>query len=104
MTELHIRRDQAERCLHLSGEIDLETSQELREALADALSSWQSADIDMAGVTFMDSSGIHALFEAASSLQGDDAIWLRDVPGNVEVLFDIVGADDVSRLKRREQP
>lgn len=50
--------------LFLSGEIDLETSPAVRKALLDHLGEGQALLVDLADVTYMDSSGIASLVEA----------------------------------------
>ena len=48
----------------LSGEIDLERSPEARRMLLEALSRKQGLVVDLAAVSYMDSSGIASLVEA----------------------------------------
>lgn len=48
----------------LSGEIDLERSPEARKALLDTLARRQSLVVDLAEVSYIDSSGIASLVEA----------------------------------------
>jgi len=48
----------------IEGEIDLESSPVLRQALLDALPRGRSMVVDMAGVTLIDSSGVASLLEA----------------------------------------
>ncbi len=50
--------------LFLSGEIDLETSPAVRKALLDQLSNGREVLVDLADVSYMDSSGIASLVEA----------------------------------------
>ena len=48
----------------LSGEIDLETSPAVRKVLLDQLAQGQALCVDLADVSYMDSSGIASLVEA----------------------------------------
>ena len=48
----------------LCGEIDLESSPEVRRLLLDQLSGGHSVQVDMADVSYMDSSGLASLVEA----------------------------------------
>jgi anti-sigma B factor antagonist len=50
--------------LFLSGEIDLESSPELRRALLEQLADGKSVLVDLADVRYMDSSGLASLVEA----------------------------------------
>ena len=49
------------RMLIVRGEVDLATAAQLRDALLRHLSAGRSLWLDLAGVTFMDSSGLHVL-------------------------------------------
>ncbi len=49
--------------VRVSGEVDLSWSQDLRRAILDALKEGGGVGVDMAGVTYIDSSGIAALVE-----------------------------------------
>ena len=62
---LTIRTDDGQDCcvLHVQGEIDLYTSPELRKAILNALRSSNALQLDLAGVEYMDSSGVATLVE-----------------------------------------
>jgi anti-sigma B factor antagonist len=49
--------------VRVSGEVDLSWSQDLRRAILDALKEGVGVGVDMAGVSYIDSSGIAALVE-----------------------------------------
>lgn len=51
------------RVVKVSGEVDLSWSQQLRKAILDALASAQPVGVDLAAVSYIDSSGIAALVE-----------------------------------------
>jgi anti-sigma B factor antagonist len=57
--------------LVLSGEIDLQTCAQLQTCLQALPPECPEVVIDLAGVTFMDSSGLHALHHAHRSLTAD---------------------------------
>lgn len=65
----------------VQGEIDMETAPQLRHALADCLSTDRPCIyLDLTGVSFIDSSGLHALLAAqrrARSLGGDLVVTKR---------------------------
>ena len=48
----------------LSGEVDLESSPKVRGVLLDSVREKRSVLVDMAGVSYIDSSGIASLVEA----------------------------------------
>jgi anti-sigma B factor antagonist len=75
----------------LGGEIDLATAADMRRRLFDDT----SADVvvaDLAGVGFMDSSGLRALLEVRSRLLAEGrTLTLVNLPAQVRRLFEIAG-------------
>jgi len=77
--------------LHVAGEIDMSTSEALRERINQALRSG-SVTLDMTGVEFIDSSGVRVLLQAAAELNGQGPI--RILPSTaVARILEIVGLD-----------
>lgn len=62
--EHHVRNELGYHIVTLSGEIDLETSPQARKILLDTVDQSTKLFIDMASVTYIDSSGIATLVEA----------------------------------------
>ena len=92
---LHITPDSADPArLVLSGELDLYTSQAFLDGITEALAAVGERDIaiDVAEVSFMDSSGIAALVKA-SRLVNDAGAHLRVERANARVfkLLDLTG-------------
>ena len=56
--------------VRLGGEVDLSWSQQVRRAVLDALGKSQSVAVDLAKVSYIDSSGIAALVEGFQSARG----------------------------------
>ena len=81
----------------VAGEIDLRTSPELREALADA-STVEGSElvIDLTGVTFIDSSGISELLRASNA---GHRLTLRHPAASVRRLFALAGLDQVADVE-----
>ena len=81
----------------VAGEIDLRTSPELREALADA-STVEGSElvIDLTGVTFIDSSGISELLRASNA---GHRLTLRHPAASVRRLFELAGLDQVADVE-----
>jgi anti-anti-sigma factor len=80
------------------GEIDMATAAEFRAAMTDRLSdgSVTSVHLDLSGVSFMDSSGVHAMLSvqrAAQSVGGDLRVT-RSSP-QVDRLLSVMGLDCV---------
>jgi anti-anti-sigma factor len=79
------------RGVRLIGELDLSTVPVLRAAF-DALPA--SANVlDLAELSFMDASGLHAFEQYASSLNGAGPLVLENAPAHVRRLFHITGAE-----------
>ncbi|HEX5914170.1 MAG TPA: STAS domain-containing protein, partial [Rubrobacter sp.] len=55
--------------LMIGGELDVSTAPILRRPLMEAAASGGPVVLDLRGLTFMDSSGIHAFLDAAKLLQ-----------------------------------
>ncbi len=62
--EHQVREEGGRHIVSLSGEVDLENSPKARQILLDAVGPGQKVLVDLAGVTYMDSSGIASLVEA----------------------------------------
>jgi anti-sigma B factor antagonist len=62
--EHHVRQEQGYHIVTLTGEIDLETSPQARQILLDTVDQSAKILIEMASVTYIDSSGIATLVEA----------------------------------------
>ena len=58
-----IREERGNQIVMLSGEIDLESSPKARQILLDAVGKKKRVLVDLASVTYMDSSGIASLVE-----------------------------------------
>lgn len=85
--------------LRLVGEIDLACADELSGALDEAVRAGGDVTLDVAGVEFMDSSGLHMLLRAARDLQGKGNLVLRHPSEAVRRLLDLTGvADQVPNL------
>lgn len=87
--------------VHLTGEVDISSVHVLRNGLASMIGTGLSAVIlDASGVTFMDSTGLHALVEAKRSLH-DNGMRIFLVPSRqVRRVLELVFPDPVvaSRL------
>jgi anti-anti-sigma factor len=88
------RRDSGDRAvLAVAGEVDLATAPALRSAIDEALDSgagelW----LDLCATTFMDSSGLHALFDGqARARELRRGLAIICPPGPVRRLFEVTG-------------
>jgi anti-anti-sigma factor len=98
MTEFVTSSAEGERAtLTVSGEVDIATVDELlTEARACLEGVTEICDIDLAGVTFMDSSGLGALVRIRNLAQDHGKrVLLTNVPDSVSRLFEVTGLADV---------
>jgi len=66
--EITIDRDSDDVRLVVSGEVDLETSASLREALSEIVSS-RHVSLDLTGVGYMDSTGLRTILVAKEEIE-----------------------------------
>jgi anti-sigma B factor antagonist len=77
-----------ERGLRLAGELDLRTAPQLTEAFA-SMRRNGPAKLDLSELTFIDSSGLHAILELASSVDGTGPLVLDGVSATMLRVFEI---------------
>ena len=74
--------------LSVAGEVDMNTEDQLRSALVDLIGKGaKNLVVDMAGVTFLDSSGLRGLLEV---VRLGAHLTLRHMVPAVRMVFDIV--------------
>lgn len=77
------------------GELDLVSAPQLRQTLHEAVTNERLIAVDLRGLTFMDSTGIHAILEADSGARrrGARLVLIR---GSAQIgrLFELVGITD----------
>jgi anti-anti-sigma factor len=76
------------RGLRLAGELDLRSLQPLSAAFS-ALPADGQATLDLSGLTFIDSSGLHAIEEIARVQNGNGPLILTGMPAPVARLLEI---------------
>lgn len=87
--------------VHVSGEIDMDSSDDLREVLREAAEeNFTEVIVDMQEVEFIDSSGIATLVESMQSLkQNGGQLVLRNLQENVRSVFDIANLLEVFTIR-----
>jgi len=83
--------------LNLDGELDLLTAPKLQEAIDQATANgYRCMEIDLAKLTFIDSTGLHLLVEAHKRMKAKRAETLVvNTPPNVAKVFEVMGLDRV---------
>jgi anti-anti-sigma factor len=88
-----IRQNRADgMTLTVRGEIDLASAPALERELRDVESRARRIVLDLAGLEFMDSSGLHALIDAQrrAEINGHELV-LTHVPAHAQRLFSLIG-------------
>ena len=83
--------------VHLTGELDVDTTPQLEETLSHPDSQARLVVVDMRELAFMDSSGVHAIVNASARARqrGSRLVILRGPP-DVDRVFTLTGnCDDV---------
>jgi anti-sigma B factor antagonist len=78
----------------LDGDVDLTSCQAVRDAVCEALDSGaRSVELDLAGVTFLDSSGLNGLLNTARDVHRRGAVLSCNAPhgGEPRVVIDLAG-------------
>ncbi|MFB7468780.1 STAS domain-containing protein [Streptomyces sp. NPDC056224] len=82
--------------LELSGELDHDTAQPLREALDAAVTQGGRLVVDLSGLGFCDSTGLNVLLHSRLSAQeAGGSLELTGLRGSVARMFHITGAEGV---------
>jgi anti-sigma B factor antagonist len=76
--------------LMVTGEIDASTSPKLHDACLRLTSVTDRLVLDFAGVTFMDSSGLHVLIQIHQR-EDTSRVAVRNAPRRIERLFEVTG-------------
>jgi anti-sigma B factor antagonist len=100
--EVHTRHDAGALVVALTGECDLRSRDAMTAALMDAVRSSRHVTVDLAGVRFLDSSGLHALVTAHhAALDRSGALHVVNATGTVETVLQITG---ILELLRKPAP
>jgi anti-sigma B factor antagonist len=86
--------------LVLSGDVDLQTADQLRDAVDEAATTDTTVIIDLEAVRFMDSPGLGTLIFCHQRLAGQDVtLIVRGPRGHVRELFDLVQLDTLVSIE-----
>jgi anti-sigma B factor antagonist len=81
-----------------SGEIDLATAEGFASALKPSVERGGPVTVDLSKVTFMDSTGIHAVIEAARGLGDRGCIIIHGAHDGIQKVFELTMLDSVSNI------
>lgn len=92
MSQFEVAVDERACVVHLSGEIDMAVTDELRAAVRDGLDRHDTVELDLAGVTFLDSSGLGSLVLLRNEASDQHkSLSLVNVPPMTHRLLQITG-------------
>ena len=81
--------------IRLHGELDIDAAPDVERALLRSRPAGQRVVLDLSELQFMDSTGLRVLLRArAAAEEGRWEIFLRDVPSNIQRLFDMTGVHE----------
>jgi anti-anti-sigma factor len=89
----------------LVGECDLSTRDRVASAFADAVDRFAVVIVDLAGLTFIDSTGINELIAAHHAARAHDGrVYLRGASGTVATVLDVTGVATLLALPSGDDP
>ena len=81
-------------CIHVTGEIDMTTSTGLRDTLLQAINTSDHVELDLSGVTFMDSYGLRVLVSIHGVVpDGNGTFQIVGASPHVQGTFALTGLD-----------
>lgn len=86
--------------LTLQGDIDMGSSARFESGLRDALGGGLSVELDMSGVSFMDSTGLRTLMLARAGCSVGQTITISTPSRPVQRLLEITGLIDILAVNR----
>lgn len=82
----------------LDGEIDMATAGQLTAALREPLAVGGPVVVDLSQVTFIDSTGLRTLYDAAQALEGRGCLILHGVNSATERVLSLIQIGDVPNI------
>jgi anti-anti-sigma factor len=95
-----LRITKTDGALIVEGEVDIAAADELREALLESVAAGTSV-VDVSGITFIDSTGLHTLLTAGRALNGTGPLVLRSPSRAVQRLLSIALPDGTPEIEVR---
>jgi anti-anti-sigma factor len=92
MSEFDISPLETGNGIKIVGELDVATAARLGEALGDAATQPELV-LDLSGVTFLDSFGVHSILELCRARNGNGPVVIRNPSRAVTRVFEILALD-----------
>jgi anti-sigma B factor antagonist len=94
-----VTRVDSVRAVHLEGELDLASADELSEVLRDCTAPGGPLVVDATGLSYLDSTGIHVLLRAAKLVtEGGWCVYLHIDDGIVEEVLRLTGMNRIPHI------
>jgi anti-sigma B factor antagonist len=99
---LQIERTESPRGLRLVGELDASNIEALSDALAPELDQGGDLTLDLAGLAFMDSTGIQVLVRSAQELNGRGTLVLVSPGSLVRRILELIPVERLDNVRVEE--
>lgn len=97
---IDVQREGDDAVVHLAGELDISTSPDLQDALAELTGAPRRVTVDLSDLEFVDSTGLAALLGAHKTLhEQGGTLELRHPNKMVIGLVQITGLDEVFEIR-----
>jgi len=83
----------------MRGELDMASAETLLDAMRPIATADRPIALDLEELTFIDSSGIRAVVDLASSMNGAGPLVLSNVPASVQRVLDIAGLETLPGIR-----
>ena len=95
---MHVGVTNGNPVISFAGEIDLATAEGFTSALQPWVEAGGPVTVDLSKVTFMDSTGIHAVIEAARALGDRGCIIIHGAHDGIQKVFELTMLDSVPNV------
>ena len=96
MEEIKFKRNEEGYIVYATGEIDLSNSHELRKTILAALKTDSRVEVDLSGVSYIDSSGIASLVEGLQFAKSQSKQFVLSNPSKqVKAIMELARLDQV---------
>jgi len=95
---MHVGVSTGNPVIAFSGEIDLATAESFVSALGPWVEAGGPVTVDLSKVTFMDSTGIHAVIGAAEALGDRGCIIIHGAHDGIQKVFELTMLDSVPNI------
>lgn len=90
--------------LHVRGEVDLGTAQDLRDLLDHHLNQRHNVIVDLSEVTYFDMSGVHVLEQLGRIFrERNHFLVVVSISPTVQLVFDIIRFDEVPVARTKDE-